>query len=73
MNESGKQKKTETKDRKDERRRNMLGKSSDGWAKTHKSREEGKVLGFDEARRGLSICKVDSRQYETSILRGKVS
>ena len=54
-----------------------LGKSADGWAKIHKSREEGKVdrscLGFDEARRRAFICKADSRQYETIILRAKMS
>jgi len=44
---------TKAKDRKDEHRHNRLGKSSDGRAKTHQSREEQKVgrsrLAFDEA------------------------
>jgi len=68
---------TKAKDRKDKHRRSRLEKSSDGWAKTHKSREEGKVcrscLAFYNARCGVSICKSDSRQCEKSILRAKVS
>jgi len=68
---------TKAKGRKDERRRSRLGKLSDGRAKTHQSREEGKVsrsrLAFDEARRRVFICKADPRQYETIILSAKKS
>jgi len=68
-------KNTKAKGRKDERRHSRLGKLSDGRAKTHQSREEGKVgrsrLAFDEARRRVFICKPDSRQHETFILSAK--
>jgi len=66
---------TKEKDQKDERWRSRLGKSSDGPAKKHKSREQGKVghscFGFDKARRRAFICKADSRHHETSILHAK--
>jgi len=68
---------TKSKDQKDKRRRSRLRKLSDGRAKTHKSREEGKVgrscLALHEDGRGVSIRKADSRQCEKSILRAKVS
>jgi len=64
---------TKAKDQKDEYRHSRLGKSSDGRAKTHQNREEGKAgrscLAIDEARRRVFICKADSRQYKAIILR----
>jgi len=54
---------TKSKDQKDKRRRGRLEKSSEDRAKTHKSREEGKVgrscLALHEDGRGVSIRKAD--------------